>query len=45
MIHGPPEKCREHIQHYCDNGIDTPVLAIMPFGIDPLQAMRDLAPR
>jgi len=44
VIHGPPEKCREHIAEYVANGIDTPVLAIMPFGIDPLKAMRDLAP-
>jgi probable F420-dependent oxidoreductase len=46
IVHGPPEACREHIQRYIDNGVDTPALAILPFpGIDPLQAARDLAPR
>jgi probable F420-dependent oxidoreductase len=45
IVHGPPEACREHIQRYIDNGVTTTSLAIMPFGIDPRQAMRDLAPR
>ncbi|MCP5029862.1 MAG: LLM class F420-dependent oxidoreductase [Actinomycetia bacterium] len=45
IIHGPPEACREHIQRYVDNGVDTPALSIMPLGgIDVLQAVRDLAP-
>jgi probable F420-dependent oxidoreductase len=45
IVHGPPEACREHIQRYIDNGVTTTSLAIMPFGLDPRQAMRDLAPR
>jgi alkanesulfonate monooxygenase SsuD/methylene tetrahydromethanopterin reductase-like flavin-dependent oxidoreductase (luciferase family) len=45
IVHGPPEKCREHIQRYCDNGVDTPALMLLPFGVDPKQAARDLAPR
>jgi probable F420-dependent oxidoreductase len=45
VVHGPPEKCREHIQRYCDNGVDTPALMVLPFGVDPRQAARDLAPR
>ena len=45
IIHGTPDECREHIGRFVEAGIDTPALAIMPFGgIDPLQAMRDLAP-
>lgn len=45
IIHGTPDQCREHVARYVESGIDTPVLAIMAFGgIDPLQAMRDLAP-
>ena len=44
IIHGPPEACREHIQRFVDNGVDTPALAIMPFGMSPLEAMRALAP-
>jgi probable F420-dependent oxidoreductase len=44
IVHGSPEKCREHIQRYVDCGVDTPVLSVMPFGVDPVQAARDLAP-
>jgi len=45
VVHGSPEKCREHIQRYVDSGVDTPVIALLPFGVDPRQATRDLAPR
>jgi probable F420-dependent oxidoreductase len=46
IVHGPPEKCREHIQRYLDNGVTTAALSIMPFGgLDIRQAVRDLAPR
>jgi probable F420-dependent oxidoreductase len=45
IVHGPPEKCREHIQRYVDNGVDTPVIGLLPLGVDPRQAARDLAPR
>jgi probable F420-dependent oxidoreductase len=45
IVHGSPEACREHIARYQANGITTPALAILPFGIDQRQAIRDLAPR
>jgi probable F420-dependent oxidoreductase len=44
IVWGPPERCREHIQRYVDNGVTTPALALLPFGIDTRQAIRDLAP-
>jgi probable F420-dependent oxidoreductase len=44
IIHGSPQECREHIQRYVDNGVTTPALAIMPFGIDVADAVRKLAP-
>lgn len=44
IIHGSPAECREKIQRYVDNGVTTPVLAVMPFGIDNLTAARLLAP-
>lgn len=44
IIHGPPEKCREHIQRYVDNGVHTPVIALLPSDVDPRQSCRDLAP-
>jgi probable F420-dependent oxidoreductase len=45
IVWGPPEACREHIQRYVDNGVTTPALALLPFGYDQRQALRDLAPR
>lgn len=45
IVHGSPEACREHLQRYVDNGVTCPVVALLPFGFDSRQAMRDLAPR
>jgi probable F420-dependent oxidoreductase len=45
IIHGTPNECRAHVQRYVDNGVTTPALAVLPFGVDPVQAARDLAPR
>ena len=44
IVHGSPEQCREHIARYVDNGVTCPALAVLPFGLDPVQAARDLAP-
>ncbi|HKA85696.1 MAG TPA: LLM class F420-dependent oxidoreductase [Acidimicrobiales bacterium] len=45
IVWGKPDECREHIQRYVDNGVSTPALALLPFGYDQRQAIRDLAPR
>jgi probable F420-dependent oxidoreductase len=45
IVHGSPEACREHIQRYLDNGVTCPALALLPFGSDPRQAIRDVARR
>jgi probable F420-dependent oxidoreductase len=45
IVHGSPEDCREHIDRYVEAGVTTPALAVLPFGIDQRQAIRDLAPR
>jgi probable F420-dependent oxidoreductase len=45
IVWGPPEACREHIGRYVANGVTTPALALLPFGYDQRQAMRDVAPR
>lgn len=45
IVWGTPEACREHIGRYVANGVTTPALAILPFGLDQRQAIRDLAPR
>jgi len=44
IVHGSPEECRAHVRRYIDNGVTTTALAIMPFGVDTRQAIRDLAP-
>jgi probable F420-dependent oxidoreductase len=44
IVHGSPAACREHVARYVANGVTTPVLAVLPFGVDMRQAMRDLAP-
>ncbi|MDH3754403.1 MAG: LLM class F420-dependent oxidoreductase [Acidimicrobiia bacterium] len=46
IIHGAPDECRAHIDRYFANGVSTAALAILPVtGVDPTQAVRDLAPR
>ena len=44
IINGPPEVCREQIQRYVDNGLHTPVLAVMSSDVDLQEATRKLAP-
>lgn len=44
IVHGSAEECREHIERYVENGVDTPAIALMPFGDDQRTAMRGLAP-
>lgn len=44
IVHGSPAECREHVARYVENGVTTTALAIMPFGVDQRQAIRDLAP-
>jgi probable F420-dependent oxidoreductase len=44
VIHGSPAEVRAGVKRYLDNGVTTPALAIVPFGIDLRQAVRDLAP-
>jgi probable F420-dependent oxidoreductase len=45
IVWGTPEACREHVGRYVENGVTTPALAVLPFGVDARQAIRDLAPR
>jgi hypothetical protein len=44
IIHGPPEACREHVQRYVENGLHTPVLALLPSDVDIREAGLALAP-
>jgi probable F420-dependent oxidoreductase len=45
VVHGPPAACRERIGEYVANGITTPVLAVLPVGVDAETAVRELAPQ
>ncbi len=45
IVWGTPDECRDHIARYVENGVTTPVIALLPFGYDQRQAIRDLAPR
>ena len=44
IIHGSPASCRAQVARYVTNGVTTPVLNIMPFGVDSLTAARSMAP-
>ncbi|HVF74338.1 MAG TPA: LLM class F420-dependent oxidoreductase [Acidimicrobiales bacterium] len=44
IVHGSPQQCRDHVARYVENGVTTTALAILPWGVDQRQAVRDLAP-
>ena len=46
VVHGNPEACRERLGQYQEQGLDTPVVALMPTpGTDPAAMLPLLAPR
>jgi probable F420-dependent oxidoreductase len=45
IVHGSPEACRAHVQRYVDNGVTTPVLAVIPSAADLGESIRSLAPQ
>lgn len=45
IVHGSPEACRERLQSYVDNGLTTPVVALLATGGDPAEQVAALAPR
>jgi probable F420-dependent oxidoreductase len=42
IVHGPPEKCRERVAQYVEQGLTTPVISILPTGDDPSEMVRAL---
>jgi probable F420-dependent oxidoreductase len=44
VVHGSVEKCRETVAEYVAQGLDTPAIALLPTGDDPLDMVRKLAP-
>ena len=45
IVHGSPAQCREHVARYVQNGLDTPAIAVLPTGADPVEMVRALAPK
>ena len=43
-IHGAPEQCVAQIRAYTDAGVTSPVLALLPIGLDACDAAQSLAP-
>jgi len=44
VVHGSPAQCRDQVAEYAANGLDTPAIAILPTGADPVEMVRALAP-
>lgn len=44
IIHGSYDECRNHVMRYVRAGITTPVLAIIPVGVDHVEAIKNMAP-
>jgi probable F420-dependent oxidoreductase len=45
LVHGRPEECRERVEQYRADGLDTPVVMVVPApGVDEAAAVRQLAP-
>ena len=44
VVHGSVEYCRERVAEYQEAGLDTPAIALLPTGDDPLHLVRALAP-
>jgi hypothetical protein len=46
VVHGPAEACVERVASYVSNGLDTPILAVLPAGdVKSPEAVRALARR
>ncbi|MFI5036057.1 MAG: LLM class F420-dependent oxidoreductase [Acidimicrobiales bacterium] len=45
IIHGSYAACREHVARYVEAGVEVPMIAIVPIGVDLTEAVEGLAPR
>jgi alkanesulfonate monooxygenase SsuD/methylene tetrahydromethanopterin reductase-like flavin-dependent oxidoreductase (luciferase family) len=45
IVHGSGAECRAHLQRYVDNGVTIPVIGLIPFGVELVDAVESLAPR
>lgn len=44
VVHGSVEQCRARVAEYAANGVDTPIIALLPTGVDQFDLVRALAP-
>lgn len=44
VIHGPYEKCREHVERYLNAGVEIPTIAVVNVGADLGEIVEGLAP-
>ncbi|MET1075593.1 MAG: LLM class F420-dependent oxidoreductase [Umezawaea sp.] len=44
VVHGSVDQCRERVAQYAANGVDTPIIALLPTGADQFDLVRALAP-
>jgi probable F420-dependent oxidoreductase len=44
VVHGSVEQCRARVAEYAANGVDTPIIALLPTGADQFDLVRALAP-
>ncbi len=44
VVHGSVEHCRARVAEYAANGVDTPIIALLPTGADQSDLVRALAP-
>ncbi len=44
VVHGSFDECRAHVGRYVANGVDIPVMAVIPFGVTLDAAVEGLAP-
>jgi alkanesulfonate monooxygenase SsuD/methylene tetrahydromethanopterin reductase-like flavin-dependent oxidoreductase (luciferase family) len=45
FVHGPPERCREGLERFVEQGVTTPVIALRHFEGERGAVLRALAPR
>lgn len=45
VVHGSIDACRERVAEYQANGVDTPIIALLPTGGDQVEQVRALAPK
>jgi alkanesulfonate monooxygenase SsuD/methylene tetrahydromethanopterin reductase-like flavin-dependent oxidoreductase (luciferase family) len=45
VVHGSPQRCRERLAEYADDGVTHLALSLLPLDRDPIETVKLLAPR